>query len=868
MATLVFLLLCGWFDWKTMKTGDFTVVYKEGYECEARHALSILHYYRTPVEGLVGRPGRRLPVVIEDVGAVSNGFANPVFYNIHLFTYAPGFSYRLEGIESWYRTVAVHEYAHIAHLSTARGLARWLSSAFGPLFAPNIYSPGWIIEGITVFAESQNTRYEGRLNDGFFDAYIAARAGGGSMPSLVEATNAPLAFPSGAHYLYGGEFFDFLGRRYGSERFAAFFGRYGSCWWAPLSGILPGIGLDAAARRTFGRSWPGLFDEWRRHERQRHPDWPAAGRPLTDRGWYMYSLVAHDGRLYYLRYEPFKPDAFRPQARARIVEFDPERGTEETVASLNQAITTPLRAHRAKLYYTVPQFASGYANVYYRGRGISANLHERDLATGKDRIVLTDDIRGFCVLPDGSILYSRDRRRGFGSEIRSYDGQRNELLLESDRLVAEFAASGDRIVAAARRDFENWDIYRFDLENRTLEPLITTPWIEASIGLQGDSLFFTANHGGIYSIYLYDLAGGTLFRLTRTGYADFGVVLDTCLYFIGLAGNGFDLHATPLAAEVYALPGAEPAARPDLENTLPRLAEGGYWDIAQTLVPAMRIPCLVPIQRDLAEWAYGLFFLGGDVTDENVYGGLVARRTAAPDMAFYFLGQSRFFAPADFSLQYEYRNSLEYRVAYPAYWGLEPGVSSLEFFVEGRVFDGAARREFTPGFSISFKYPSSAFGVRLSLPYERPAWGSQITRSAQRVQASARQAFLGGEFRFRSEAYIDRDDPVLPSLSLRGYEPVLTGRALMLTAEYGHCLLRLRRGRWNPNVYLEDLFWTVFADFVWADAGATYYSAGVELRLEAKTGFGFLQFVPKAGIALTGSGAARLYFALMPDLPL
>ena len=869
MAAFVFLVLCGWFDWKTITTDDFTVVYKEGYEYEAHHVLQVLDHYGASVESLIGRPDRRLPLVIEFVGAVSNGLAIPIFDKIHILTRAPGFSYRHEAVESWFRTVAVHEYAHIAHFSVTRGLAGWLARLFGPLFAPNVYAPGWIIEGITVLGESRSTPYEGRLNDGFFDACIAARAGRGSMVSLVEATNAPLAFPAGAHYLYGGAFFDFLGRQYGAARFAAFFERYGSCWWAPLSGILPCTGLDRAARRTFGRSWPGLFDEWRRYEQARRPEWPRAGRPVTGKGWYMYSLIAHCGRLYYVRDEPFKPDAYQTQSRVRIMEFDRQRGTERAIAHLNHAITTPLRAHGGKLYYTVPQFAHGYANVYYRGRGIIANLHERDLATGMDRVVLTDDIRGFCVRADGSILYSRDRRRGFGSEIRSYDGVTNELLFESERLVAEFAASGDRIVVTARREFENWDIYRLDLTEQNLEPLIATPWIEAGIGLQGDSLFFTANYDATYAVYLYDLNSGRAHRLTRSGYADFGVALDTCLYFIGLAEAGFDLYlyAPTGAAEVYTLPAAVPAVRPDLEGTRRAVTEGGYWDVAQTMVPAVRLPCLVPVQNDLRAWAYGLAFLGGDVTDENLYAGLVARRTVTPDMAFYFLGQSQFFAPAAFAFQYEYRNALQYVVSYPAYWSLESGISSLECFIEGRVFEGATRREFAPGLSLAFRSPSTRLNCRLSLPYERPAWGSQISRSAQRIEASARQILLGGEVRLFGEAYVDPDNPVLPSCSLRGHEPIASGRGLTVTVEYGRGLLRLRRGLWNPNLYFEDLFWTVFADLVWADAGATHFSVGLELRLEAKTGFGFIQFVPRAGIALTDAGAVRLYCALAPELP-
>ncbi|KPL14786.1 hypothetical protein AMJ74_02700, partial [candidate division WOR_3 bacterium SM1_77] len=117
MLTVVILGLTTWFNWQTLKTDDFTVIYKKEYYGEALHTLQNLEYYKKNVQGPIGDVHRDLPVVIEDVGAVSNGFANPIFHNVHVFTHVPGSSYRMEGMESWSRTVTLHEYAHILHLS-------------------------------------------------------------------------------------------------------------------------------------------------------------------------------------------------------------------------------------------------------------------------------------------------------------------------------------------------------------------------------------------------------------------------------------------------------------------------------------------------------------------------------------------------------------------------------------------------------------------------------------------------------------------------------------------------------------------------------------------------------------------------------
>ena len=86
---LVALSILGWFDWKTIKTDNFTVIYKPGYEWEAEQTLMNLEYYKKDVVALTGNDPGRFPIVVEDVGTMVNGFANPIFMNIHVFTYPP-----------------------------------------------------------------------------------------------------------------------------------------------------------------------------------------------------------------------------------------------------------------------------------------------------------------------------------------------------------------------------------------------------------------------------------------------------------------------------------------------------------------------------------------------------------------------------------------------------------------------------------------------------------------------------------------------------------------------------------------------------------------------------------------------------------
>ncbi|UCG93416.1 MAG: hypothetical protein JSV97_06885, partial [candidate division WOR-3 bacterium] len=78
MQLIFVFFLFNWFDWKTLKTENFTVIYKSEYYWEAMQTLENLEYYRQEFVDLTGNDTRNIPVVIEDVGTMSNGLANPV----------------------------------------------------------------------------------------------------------------------------------------------------------------------------------------------------------------------------------------------------------------------------------------------------------------------------------------------------------------------------------------------------------------------------------------------------------------------------------------------------------------------------------------------------------------------------------------------------------------------------------------------------------------------------------------------------------------------------------------------------------------------------------------------------------------------
>lgn len=845
-----------WIDWRTLKTSHFTVAYKPGYKEEADRFLKVLETYRGAVVDLIGNDPGSLPVILEDWGQVANGFADPFFKRIILMPYPPDFQ-SLGGVESWYRLVGVHEYTHIAHFTYTEGVPKVLTRLFGRAFQPNLYSPGWIGEGVTAFSESQASSYEGRLNDGFFDAYMGTRVSGGKFPSLLNVTYEPFGFPFGRIYLYGGKFFDYLAHEYGRERFRRFFGYYASSSWSFLSPLFPSLGLDRAARKAFGKPFPELFQEWQEYEEEKGSGWRMSSRRETQKGWYIFSPVLSGQKLYYVRQHYRKTGALSIFGFVDLIVRDLEARREKVLVSLTTGVGA-LQVQGDYLYYTAYELIRGYANVTQEGFGVLSLLHRLDLRTGEDRVLLRDRIRAFCPLEDGRILYSRDWEEGFGSEIWLYspDRGRRELLLVSDYLVGEMVTSLDYIIFAARRDWENPDLYLFDLSSKTLKPLVQSPYAEGAISLSSDLLLFRANYGGVYAAYAYDLKADKVYRLTTGGYANFPLLgPDGRLYFVGLHSEGFDLYyKEPGLGVEYRVPQGQKVQKSEVGL---ETCQGGYLDVLRPLLtPALHIPVAF---ADTLGWRLGGMFVGQDMVGEHLYTLYFDSHTVTGEVSPYLMFTSRFFSPLSLGVEYQ-GDSLGMGCRYPLLQRLHAGLSGVYISTSTSLFDRWSRREVGVAVSTLFHFPGLLGTLKVGYSGERDWWGSNFDRNAYRVQVGVRKAAGPGEFRVQAKVVQDLHNPEPLSPRARGYATSLsTKRFFLLNLEYSSVIFQLRRGFWNPNLFLEDIALVGFSDALTTREGKRQISAGLELRFEVSGGFIPQLCAPKVGVGITEQGQVRLY---------
>jgi hypothetical protein len=828
----------GWSDWLTLKTEHFTVFYKLGFEDQAKEVLQTMEFYRPRVESLCGNREAHLAIVIDNTGTLVNGFTDPLHYRIHLFQAQPvGWA----ATENWWALVGVHEYTHELSINQTSGVADYFTDVFGKsiLWTPNFLAPGWILEGITVYNESQITDYQGRLNDGLYDAYIGARVKDGRFPSILEATNMPQEYQQDYMYTFGGEFVNYLAKTYGEAKLTQFFEVNGG----QIGNILftPAIGIDRSARKVFGKSFPELWRDWSQAEAERFRNFDYEGQRLTRRGWHANNLQAYRGKLFYQRFYPVKTGTFAGYNLGELVEYDPGTGREKVLVTIGNEFSSDLRVKDGRIYYATPESKAGYANASELSYGYYNVLHQYDLATRKDRVILQDEFRGFEVLDNGLVLYSKQLKQEFGSELYRLDpanGNR-QLLFKTEYLIDELVSVAGRLVVNARRDWASNDLYLLNLTGPVFTPLVATPYEEKGISVAGNRLFFTANYEKNSSVYCYDFTGNKISRLTANGWVSYPVYDEATrqLYFMQLSSFGTDLFQKNAEFREYQLPVAPLTVKPVFDLKESEITRGAYRDNLKTLAPRLWFPM---IDTDADE--YGVRISGGDaVMDFPEYYATLLYNTKEQKVLGDLAVELNYFAPFQSTLTLSRtvdEDEMEWMFRYPLLNRLSPGFSQLAVgagLIKDEDYKGVG---VTPFVQLGWQYPRSKLDLQVSGPQSRLK--NDENRSG--FYATANWNYYLGENQIHLMAkYLD--DPKNPDAvfdEIRGYDDELDAKkGKLFTLEYSRPLFRIHNGLWNPSLYFENVYGTLFMDRALPDHGERQSSWGVELHLETKLLYGF-----------------------------
>jgi hypothetical protein len=283
--------------WRTLDTEHFRITFPEELHPLAQRAAERAERaWDALAAEFIEAPGHTVDILITDHTDVSNGYAS-VFPSSRIVIHAPppvdGFG--LPFADEWMELVVTHELAHIFHEDYTRNLGSALRSVLGrvPLewpFFPGAATPGWVVEGIATYYESEFTD-AGRVRGSFHEMVIRTAILEGAFESIDQTSgNAPI-WPGGQRdYVYGSLFLKHLADRFGQHTVGEF-ARVVAGQWIPYR-------LNDAARETFGISFSDAWEEWKtglemhydalRDSLNAHAP-ITRGEALTDDGYYAWS---------------------------------------------------------------------------------------------------------------------------------------------------------------------------------------------------------------------------------------------------------------------------------------------------------------------------------------------------------------------------------------------------------------------------------------------------------------------------------------------------------------------------------------------------------------------------------------------------
>jgi hypothetical protein len=234
-------------EWMTVRTRYFDVHYPAPMAEWTLDLASRIDAVHDAVSAFVGyAPRARITVIVEDPVNQSNGFANPPLASplIVLWPTPPDPSGMLGMYRDWPELLAVHEYAHIAHLTrptrnpAERHFWRFLPLTLGPVA---LRAPRWATEGYATFVEGRLTG-SGRPHGAARAAYLRQWALEGKLPTYTQLSSGG-DFAGGAMaYLAGSAFLEWLVAQRGDSSLVAV--------WRRMSARQP---------RTFAQAFAGVY---------------------------------------------------------------------------------------------------------------------------------------------------------------------------------------------------------------------------------------------------------------------------------------------------------------------------------------------------------------------------------------------------------------------------------------------------------------------------------------------------------------------------------------------------------------------------------------------------------------------------------
>jgi hypothetical protein len=183
-------------------------------------------------------------------------------------------------------------------------------------------------------------------------------------------------------------------------------------------------------------------------------------------------------------------------------------------------------------------------------------------------------------------------------------------------------------------------------------------------------------------------------------------------------------------------------------------------------------------------------------------------------------------------------------------------------------------RSIESSISASFAWPYLSLAARASHSWESPIFSTR-ERSVLGLRGVAAVDLLGGvligDISSRMDLSTQKQAAYYYYNPIRGYYTTLTTTDWTFqtaTLEYRHRLLKMRFGIWNPNIFFEDLYVSVFADAAFDSHEILGASAGFLLGPEIHAAWDFLTISLTVGPAITRDGDIQPVYSINASIPI
>jgi hypothetical protein len=584
-------------DWRAFETEHFRVTYTPELETMARRAAARAESaHALLARELVRAPRGRIDMVITNHVDFANGLASPFPRNrVIIYAHPPANTTSLDFTNDWLDLLILHELVHIFHLDHATGPLRGLRPLLGrnPLLFPQVWTAGWVLEGLAVYFESLLTG-GGRVLGTHHDMILRTAVLQDRFFSIDRASGDPRTWPGGStRYIYGSLFLDHLARTHGAERVPEFVERTG--------GMLIPFRLNAAARRTFGVS----FDQaWRGWEDSLRVRYGALADTLRSRGLTEPEILVTSGRgTYFPRYSP-AGDALAYQSATGV--DDPR-----TLLLLSDGTTAVVDR----------RFGGGPISWRRDGSGfLDSQLERRDRARIFTDLLMVERDGRSRWLTRNARVWSADLHPNGETAIAVADadgtnrlvlvevatGEMREVLppdLDVHWAHPRWSPDGGTIAVGRMLPGARFDVVLLDASGRLLREVTADRALDGAPAWSPDGgyLIFSSDRTGITNLYAYELATSRLLQVTNvlTGAMQPDVSPDgRWIAFSYYQVDGYQIArvpfepgswrpAAPIRAEIEEspLPLADPARAMSAE-----LAPAQRYSPFPTVLPATWIP--------------------------------------------------------------------------------------------------------------------------------------------------------------------------------------------------------------------------------------------------------------------------------------